>query len=56
MLPSLAIAIAIVASPPDRGSRAPAFHAQDQFSQKRDLRSLCGSNGLVLLFVRSADW
>lgn len=38
------------------GARIPALRAKDQFGQTREFGSLAGSKGLVLLFVRSADW
>jgi len=33
-----------------------AFEARDQDGQLRNLDSLKGPNGLVLVFFRSADW
>jgi len=41
---------------PAVGSRIPAFEVSDQEGRKRTLENLRGPNGLVLLFVRSADW
>jgi len=41
---------------PAVGSSIPAFTAVDQFGHKQTLRTLMGPKGLVLLFVRSADW
>jgi hypothetical protein len=38
------------------GATAPGFSLVDQFGQNRTLESLMGSNGLVLVFFRSADW
>ena len=38
------------------GQKVPEFRVNDQFGHPRDLESLLGPNGLVLLFVRSADW
>ncbi len=38
------------------GKTAPTFRAKDQFGKEQTLSSLMGSNGLVLLFFRSADW
>jgi hypothetical protein len=38
------------------GIPAPPFHARDQFGNDQTLSSLMGSNGLVILFFRSADW
>jgi hypothetical protein len=41
---------------PAVGSRIPAFEAADQNGRKRTFETLRGPKGLVLLFVRSADW
>ena len=41
---------------PQVGQKVPAFRLQDQTGRERDLASLAGPKGLVLLFVRSADW
>ena len=41
---------------PKVGQKVPAFRLQDQTGRERDLASLAGPKGLVLLFVRSADW
>lgn len=41
---------------PDVGARLPAFRLKDQQGKPRDLKSLAGKNGLLLYFVRSADW
>jgi len=38
------------------GSRIPPFEAVDQNGKPRTFENLRGPNGLVLLFVRSADW
>ena len=38
------------------GSMAPDFLLPDQSGVRRALNSLAGPNGLVLVFVRSADW
>ena len=38
------------------GTTAPAFTAVDQDGRERSLDSLCGRDGVVLLFFRSADW
>ena len=37
------------------GARAPSFSLQDQFGHKQSNKTLLGTNGTVLLFVRSAD-
>ena len=41
---------------PAVGATAPAIEAQDQDGVTRDLGSLCGDNGVLLLLSRSADW
>ena len=41
---------------PAVGQEIPAFKARDQFGREQMLSSLVGPKGLVLLFVRSADW
>jgi len=41
---------------PAVGARIPAFEAVDQDGKPRTFDNLRGPNGLVLLFVRSADW
>lgn len=41
---------------PAVGQRVPPFEAPDQSGRLRDLASLAGDNGLVLVFYRSADW
>lgn len=41
---------------PDVGARLPALEASDQNGVVRDLASLSGEGGLVLLITRSADW
>jgi peroxiredoxin len=41
---------------PALGTQAPAIQGQDQANAPRDLASLMGENGLVLVFNRSADW
>jgi len=38
------------------GERIPALDLVDQNGRRRTLADLTGPNGLVLLFVRSADW
>jgi hypothetical protein len=35
---------------------APAINAPDQHGATQTLETLAGRNGVVLLFVRSADW
>ena len=41
---------------PQVGQRLPAFSLEDQHGASRDLGSLTGPKGLVLVFFRSADW
>ena len=41
---------------PQVGETVPAFSLADQNGEARDLQSLMGSNGLMLVFSRSADW
>jgi hypothetical protein len=38
------------------GQKAPPFKARDQRGQEQTPTSLAGPKGLILLFVRSADW
>lgn len=41
---------------PQVGETAPNFSLTDQTGATRDLASLTGPNGLMLVFSRSADW
>ena len=41
---------------PAIGSVAPAIRLRDQHDREQTLATLTGKDGLVLLFVRSADW
>jgi hypothetical protein len=41
---------------PAVGSRLPAFSAVDQFGRMQTLQTLAGSQGVMLVFFRSADW
>ncbi len=41
---------------PAVGQKIPDFKGRDQFGHEQTLASLMGKKGLVLLFVRSADW
>ncbi len=41
---------------PPVGATAPALLAEDQAGSPRDLKSLAGHNGLLLVLSRSADW
>ncbi len=38
------------------GERAPDFALRDQSGHSRSLHDLSGPKGLLLVFVRSADW
>ena len=41
---------------PAIGARIPVFEAVDQNGRRQTFETLRGPKGLVLLFVRSADW
>jgi hypothetical protein len=41
---------------PEIGTRVPDFSLPDQHGKIRTLRDLTGTNGLLLVFSRSADW
>ena len=41
---------------PQVGDAVPSFSLTDQTGAARDLASLMGPNGLMLVFSRSADW
>jgi hypothetical protein len=41
---------------PQVGAQVPAFSLQDQHGDVRTLESVMGPQGLMLVFVRSADW
>ena len=41
---------------PQVGETVPPFSLVDQHGTARDLESLMGPNGLMLVFSRSADW
>ena len=41
---------------PAVGARAPEIRLLDQGGREQTLATLAGKDGLVLLFVRSADW
>ena len=44
------------ATGPDSGERIPEFALPDQSGAIRTLSDLAGSNGLFLVFHRSAEW
>jgi hypothetical protein len=59
ILSTLVIALAqapAVKTGPEVGQRIPPFEARDQNGKTQTLETLRGAKGLVLLFVRSADW
>lgn len=41
---------------PQVGERVPDFRLRDQSGTEQTLRSIMGSRGAMLVFVRSADW
>ena len=41
---------------PQVGERVPDFSLLDQHGQRQTLQSLMGPRGLMLVFIRSADW
>jgi hypothetical protein len=41
---------------PPVGSRVPDFEATDQNAEVRSLHGMMGPKGLMLVFIRSADW
>jgi hypothetical protein len=41
---------------PQVGERVPDFTLTDQLGRARTLQSLMGDRGLMLVFLRSADW
>ena len=41
---------------PQVGEAVPDFALSDQQGERRDLASLAGPNGTMLVFSRSADW
>ncbi|PYS23226.1 MAG: hypothetical protein DMG11_25695 [Acidobacteria bacterium] len=41
---------------PQVGERIPDFSLKDQNGNTQTLRSIMGSKGAMLVFVRSADW
>lgn len=38
------------------GNEIPRFEGTDQTGRTQSFKTLTGANGLLLLFVRSADW
>jgi hypothetical protein len=41
---------------PQMGERVPDFSLKDQTGTTRNLKSIMGPKGAMLVFVRSADW
>ena len=41
---------------PQVGERVPDFSLRDQVGKTWSLRSLLGPKGMMLVFIRSADW
>ncbi|HEY3044287.1 MAG TPA: hypothetical protein VGJ39_09695 [Vicinamibacterales bacterium] len=41
---------------PQVGERVPDFNLKEQNGKSRNLRSIMGSKGAMLVFFRSADW
>jgi len=41
---------------PQVGQRVPDFSLKDQNGKTRDLQSIMGPKGAMLVFIRSADW
>lgn len=41
---------------PQVGERVPDFNLVDQSGKTRNLRSIMGARGAMLVFIRSADW
>jgi peroxiredoxin len=41
---------------PQLGERVPDFSLKDQNGNTQTLRSIMGRRGVVLVFLRSADW
>ena len=50
------LAAAALHTGPDVGARIPDFSAPNQTGKQQTFASLRGSKGLVLMFIRSADW
>jgi hypothetical protein len=57
---AVSLAAGVLAAVPDPGPRVgdrfPSFQAVDHEGRARELTSLMGPQGLVLVFFRSADW
>ncbi len=53
---SLSLLSAAIQTGPEIGARIPDFSAADQNGKPQTFASLRGPHGLMLMFVRSADW
>lgn len=56
LLVTLGLSAQILDVGPRVGEIFPQFRLKDQSGVARDLRSLLGANGAVIVFYRSADW
>jgi hypothetical protein len=56
LLPLALLAAETPVPGPAVGTRVPDFRLADQTGAMRDLDSLAGPKGLMLVFYRSADW
>ena len=56
MPPSVEAADAPISTGPEVGAPIPEFEARDQHGVLRSFEDLCGPEGLMLLFYRTADW
>ena len=52
----LLLAAVAIRTGPEIGARIPGFAASDQSGRQQTFASLRGPKGLVLMFIRSADW
>jgi cytochrome oxidase Cu insertion factor (SCO1/SenC/PrrC family) len=41
---------------PQVGQQVPDFNLKDQYGATRNLKSIMGPKGTMLVFIRSADW
>jgi hypothetical protein len=54
--PSTRVAIDVSRLGPQVGERVPDFSLRDQAGRTRNLASIAGPRGTMLVFLRSADW
>lgn len=52
----LGISYAAIKTGPEPGAKVPAFSLHDQNGKERNLASVAGPKGTMLVFIRSADW